>query len=66
MSIEFVSGPGMALCPHDGNGCIGHSRPNDCLHLHQERPFHVNDCVKRQASMKRHPEQYKRSPGAVK
>ncbi len=47
-----------AQCPHDGNGCTGHREINDCLHLHPERPFHINDCAKRQRAKAKHPEQY--------
>ncbi len=47
-----------ALCPHDGNGCLGFKEINDCRHRVRGRAFHINDCAKRQRSMAKHPEQY--------
>lgn len=59
MSVETVGGVHMLQCPHDGNGCTGHKQHNDCWHMHPERRFHVNDCEKRQRSIRLHPERYK-------
>lgn len=58
MTVSTVNGVHMAQCPHDGNGCTGHSVFNDCWHLHPERAMHVNDCAKRRAAMALHPERY--------